>query len=155
MPLMTLPLVASVVLTAVPSLTAEPQVKFSSYPATQKYTGRPAAVNLRSHPQARTFRTALSNGAKKGPNFAGSYTVVTWGCGSSCQQVAIVNARTGAVYMPGITAEADVKYQLNSRLLVVNPPENIAQYGSNPPTWLKTKYYLWQNNQLVQVRQPK
>ena len=30
-----------------------------------------------------------------GPNFAGQYRVVVWGCGTSCTQFAVVNLKTG------------------------------------------------------------
>lgn len=144
-----LPLVTGVALTAIPSQSiAAPS--FGQYRATQRYNGRPAPVNLNT-PEARRFRTVLTNGAKLGPNFAGQYTVVTWGCGTECQQVAIVDAKTGRVYMTGITASLGVKHQLNSRLLVVNPPEEIAQLSPEYAKRITTRYYVWQNNRLVQV----
>lgn len=147
--LLTLPLVTGVMLTAIPGQSIAAPA-FAQYRATERYTGRPAAVNLNT-PQARRFRTVLTNGAKRGPNFAGRYTVVTWGCGTECQQVAIVDAKTGRVYMTGITASLGVKHQLNSRLLVVNPPEEIAQLSPEYARRITSRYYLWQNNRLVQV----
>ena len=127
-----LPLVTGIALTAIPSQSIAAAPNFAQYRVTQRYNGRPAPVNLNS-PEARRFRTVLTNGARRGPNFAGHYTVVTWGCGTSCQSMAIVDARTGRVYMTGITASLGVKHQLNSRLLVVNPPEEIAQPTRRPP----------------------
>jgi hypothetical protein len=121
---------------------------FRNYSATEKFSGKPAPVNLTSHPQARRFRTVLQQGAKRGPNFAGKYTVVTWGCGTSCQSVGIINAKTGSVYMLKSPAEAGVKFQLNSRLLIVNPPENLS---ANEPNRMQTRYYLWDGRQLKQV----
>lgn len=144
-----LPLAAGIALTTIPSQSiAAPS--FTQYRVTQRYTGRPAAVNLNT-PQARRFRTVLTNGARRGPNFAGQYTVVTWGCGTECQQVAIVDARTGRVYMTGITASLGVKHQLNSRLLVVNPPEEIAQLSPEYARRISTRYYVWENNRLRQI----
>jgi hypothetical protein len=121
---------------------------FKDYPAKKSFSGRPAPVNLASHPQARRFRTVLQQGAKQGPNFAGKYTVVTWGCGTSCQAIGIINAQTGSVYMLDRPAEAGVKFQLDSRLLVVNPPTNISE---KEPDWLQTHYYVWNEKQLTQV----
>jgi hypothetical protein len=121
---------------------------FEDYPATKSFSGRRAPVNLASHPQARRFRTVLQQGAKQGPNFAGKYTVVTWGCGTSCQAIGIINAETGSVYMLDSPAEAGVKFKLDSRLLVVNPPENISE---KEPDWLQTHYYVWDGKQLTQV----
>ena len=46
---------------------------------------------------ARRLRTMLRIGAASGPNFAGHYTPVTWGCGVACQEFAIVDAKSGRV----------------------------------------------------------
>lgn len=63
------------------------------------YKGNPAPVVLDSK-GARLYRTALREGAQKGPNFAGHYTVVTWGAGLGVFSVAVIDARTGKVYLP-------------------------------------------------------
>ena len=156
MPFVVLPLVASAMLTTVSAQTAATPPQFQQFSVSQIYRRTPAAVNLNSNPGARRFRTALSNGAKKGPNFAGHYTVVTIGCGSGCQSLAIVDAKTGAVYMTGLSAEVGAKFQIDSKLLVINPPENMTEgYGSNKPDWLTSRYYVWENNRLVQIYPPK
>jgi hypothetical protein len=59
-----------------------------------------AQVDLKSHPRATRYRTKLREGAAEGPNFAGHFTVVGLGCGTSCIQWAVVDARTGAIYFP-------------------------------------------------------
>ena len=61
---------------------------------------KPAEVDLKSNPRARRYRTRICEGAAEGPNFAGHFTIVGWGCGTSCVQWAVVDARTGAVYLP-------------------------------------------------------
>ena len=61
---------------------------------------KPAQVDLKSHPRATRYRTRIREGAAEGPNFAGHFTIVGWGCGTSCVQWAVVDARTGAVYFP-------------------------------------------------------
>ena len=70
--------------------------RFEDYPASPHNVARPAAPVL-SNASARRFRTMLGRGAAEGPNFAGDATVVTWGCGSSCIDFAIVDARSGRV----------------------------------------------------------
>ncbi|HMK38150.1 MAG TPA: hypothetical protein VK569_02340 [Bacteroidota bacterium] len=72
--------------------------KFGEFSVAEEFKGKPAPVDLSSDPQAGRYRTRLREGAKSGPNFAGHYTIVIWGCGSSCQQFAIVDASTGGVY---------------------------------------------------------
>ncbi len=43
---------------------------------------KPARVDLESHPLAKRYRTRLREGAAEGPNFAGHFTIVGWGCGT-------------------------------------------------------------------------
>jgi len=92
---------------------------------------KPAPVNLQSHPKARTFRTNLREGARKGPNFAGHFTIVQWGCGTNCIEGAVVDARNGAVYFPPQLAVIDywggpetpnlpaLQFRASSELLVI------------------------------------
>ena len=49
---------------------------------------------------ARRYKTVLRRGATVGPNFAGHYTIVAWGCGTSCVTLAVVDAGTGSVHFP-------------------------------------------------------
>ena len=95
-------------------------------------------IDLKSHPNARTYRTVLREGVANGPNFAGHYAVVGWGCGTSCLQFAIVDVRSGKVIFPddfngvsGVKFETDdfektgvgpywgLRYRIDSSLLVV------------------------------------
>ena len=97
---------------------------FETYRLSEKaiFKGLPADVDLTSYKGARTFRTKLREGAKQGPNFAGHYTVVTIGCGTQCQQNWIIEARTGKI-LDSFPSIVGIAYQLNSLLLVVNPPD--------------------------------
>jgi hypothetical protein len=72
---------------------------FEEFKTTEVFQGKPAPPRLTT-PFARKFRSAIREAAQNGPNFAGSFAIVQWGCGGSCIQMAIVNERTGAVY-PG------------------------------------------------------
>ena len=101
--------------------------RFEDYPAARDFTGKPAPPKL-LRPDERRFRTVIREGAAKGPNFAGHYTIVTWGCGGGCVSMAIVDARDGTVFhapfsaLSVATMDADVEpltYKLDSRLMVV------------------------------------
>src|SRR5258708_1266359 len=63
-------------------------------PKCEMHEGRPAPVLLDSK-RARSYRTVLREGAKKGPNFAGHYTIVSWGAGLGVFSMAVVDAKTG------------------------------------------------------------
>ncbi len=73
---------------------------FDEYQVAVLKLGRPASARIDEDTQAKLYRSVLKEGATKGPNFAGQYTIVGWGCGSSCLQFAIVDARTGEVFFP-------------------------------------------------------
>lgn len=99
--------------------------QFESFPA-KRYFGPVRAPNLKSHPDARTYRTRLRNAAKGDVSFAGEYAMATWGCGAGCIMGAAINARTGnVVFLPGTLCcwERDedniMDYRLDSRLLIM------------------------------------
>lgn len=122
---------------AEPSLRFEP--RFEDYPTgPSENVTAPAPVDLTSHPEGRTYRTALARGAAQGPNFAGVFTVVTWGCGTMCQRSMIVDARTGGI-VADLTASLSFAFQLESRLLVVNPPAAVEE---NPCPACSPEYHL-------------
>jgi hypothetical protein len=128
--------------------------RFEDHPAGERFTGTPAPVDLSSAEGARRFRTVLRDGAAKGPNFAGHYTFVQWGCGSSCQSFAIVDARTGRVTFGNQSLSVGADYRLDSRLLVANPPERwLESYGADATDAVggnaSSTYYRWDGSRLV------
>jgi hypothetical protein len=120
---------------------------FDQYPVTKIYRGKPAAARPVSK-RAHEFRTAIRDGAKAGPNFAGHYTVVSWGCGSSCFQLAVVDAITGRVYDAPfsvmtypLSVEDPLHYRVNSSLLVLQ--------GCPEEDNCATRFYRWDNGKLT------
>jgi len=94
------------------------------------YTGETAPVNFESNLDAGLFRTTISNQVAEGANFAGHYTVATWGCGTSCTGYAIVDVITGSIidYVPYYENQAleGFSSSIDSNILTFNPrPENI------------------------------
>lgn len=109
--------------------------------------------------EAHLFRTAIREGARHGPNFAGHYTLIPIGCGAGTVCVAIADAQTGRVYFPPELRNAtalmtdtggqDVEilnYRKNSRLLVVigSPNEDSERAG--------VSYYSWGSGKLSLTR---
>ena len=102
--------------------------RFEDYPVREIYKGPVARVRLESR-KAREFRTRLSEDSRGGPNFAGRYAVVVWGCGTGCAQMGVVDSKTGGVYFPPVEymdipdmEDAEVRarwFRLDSRLLVI------------------------------------
>jgi hypothetical protein len=134
-----------------PDWARQPVPRFEDHPATESFSGTPAPVDLRSQPWAREYRTALRTGAAEGPNFAGAYTLVLWGCGTQCQSWAVVDARTGRVYGNPFDAELLVDFRRDSRLVVVNPvrPDELPWPGRPRPA-----YFAWDGREMVRVQLP-
>jgi hypothetical protein len=80
-------------------------------PKRQMYKGKPRRVLLNTR-RARTFRTVIREGARRGPNFAGRFTMVTWGAGLGTFAMAVVDARTGKVSFPPFTEVGASTYGL-------------------------------------------
>lgn len=129
--------------------------KFEDFKIENIFIGKTHSVSLHNNPRARMFRTALRNGVKEGVNFAGHYTVVIWGCGTSCQSFAIVDQINGRVYFTKellLVSYADywekdygLNYRPDSRLLVVNGrPDEDKDKGRY--------YYEWKDNKLILIK---
>lgn len=128
--------------------------RFEQYPARDPFTGTPAPVDLSSAEGARQFRTALREGAAKGPNFAGHYTMVEWGCGTACQSFAVVDARTGRVTFGPRPLSVGTAYRFDSELLIADPPESwLAAYGADATDAVgsnaRSIYYRWDGRRLI------
>ncbi|HEY3767733.1 MAG TPA: hypothetical protein VGN44_03590 [Candidatus Angelobacter sp.] len=112
--------------------------QFQAYLAKPSAPIHPARLDLSSNQIAKRYRTVIRREMSSGANFAGSYRVVIWGCGSSCAQFAVVNLKTGRVItatdvtsVSGIHLLADdflpktnsdswgFRFRKNSRLLVL------------------------------------
>jgi hypothetical protein len=151
---------------AVPTRRAVP--RFSDFSVGEAFTDKPAPVDLASDPNARTFRTRLRQGAAKGPNFAGHYTIVSWGCGTDCQVTAVVDARNGRVVFAPFTAYSGTAFRRDSRLLIENPRphedteglpvsnETSFQYGDPGPgdssfEYNRPGYWVWDGATFVKL----
>jgi hypothetical protein len=132
-----------------------PAPRFEDYPVREIYKGTPAPVRLDSR-KARMFRTRLREDSRSGPNFAGRYTVVIWGCGTGCAQMGVVDARTGRVYFPPVEY-VDIPYmedeqarartfRLDSKLLIVTQNHYDGKGGYT------AYYYLFDNNRFRLLR---
>jgi hypothetical protein len=133
---------------------------FKDKPAPPKITG--------SH---QWFRTMIRRAAAKGPNFAGHYTIATWGCGTGCVSMAIIDAKDGSVYDGpfndlgwGISLKYEgryssmsnsfepLSYRIDSRLLIVRgcpEDENCASYFYE---WVDSRFKLLRKIPAVEVK---
>lgn len=123
----------------------------ADYPAAI-YTGPPAPVQLDTDFK-RSMRTRLRNGAQAQPDFAGSYHVVTWGCGTNCLNGVVVNRRTGKVYgLPEEPADLqlfDLWHRANSRLLVATNRAYNPSDCTRTPRWF---FYVFDRGKFTLVK---
>lgn len=124
---------------------------FQDYPVSDTFRGKPVPADPTSA-FAHRYRTVIREGARKGPNFSGHYTVVIWGCGTSCAQFAIVDANTGHTCDPpyfgitwgdeqGFLKQWGLHYQLNSSLFIAD--------GCPEEKNCAAPYYQWNGERLV------
>jgi hypothetical protein len=147
---------------------------FRDYPATEIFNGVPAEPILASA-QQRRFRTRIREGVSKGsgvwsgswknpikisgPNFAGHYYVIRWGCGSNCLMMAVVDAQTGKVYDPPLSGtgeelyvpmdllgDVEIDFQRDSSLMVLRNACREARRECG------VYYFNWQNDHFALIR---
>ena len=132
---------------------------FGDFSTKEVFRGKPARVDLRSHPYAPRFRTRLTEGGAKGPNFAGHFTVVMWHCGTSCQTLALVDAKTGRVQFPfSFAVEEGACFRATSNLIIIDPidPDLVKRYdGVSFPEWLTTRFFTWDGIKMTQIASTK
>lgn len=139
---------------------------FNEYrlPPSTIFNGVPAAPQFKT-PGQQVFRAVIREATRKGPNFAGHYTIADWGCGTSCESVAVIDAETGAVYdgpfgqLPkaglyygdGLRYDRDAKgsynydelsYRLNSRLLIARGCPNFKDCAGYFYEWTGSEFKL-------------
>jgi hypothetical protein len=87
--------------------------EFQGYATQDKLLGAPAEPRL-TQPWSQRYGTRIHRGTASqegfrrgfeyvetpGPNFAGHYRVVNWGCGSGCLMMVVVDLKTGTIYPP-------------------------------------------------------
>jgi hypothetical protein len=148
-----------------PSDIPEDAPSYAAYPASP-YVGPNAKLQIADDPEAWRYRTRLREWSRAKVNFAGHYILATWGCGTGCVQIMIIDAKSGRVFHPkGIRTnvsvnvhdellrggaswhgEGSVQFEPDSELLVLigSPEEEIARRGIS--------YYVWHDDQLRLIR---
>lgn len=80
---------------------------------------------------AEQYSRIITAALRKGPTFAGRFTVAEWGCGSTCQQHAVIDVPSGLVVAFGPQTEYGIEYSLESTLLVTNPVDKLPTLPDN------------------------
>lgn len=116
--------------------------QFLDYPADEVVVKIPARLNYDSHERGTEFKTVITDAyVKRESVFAGHYIVAYWGCGSPCQTGVIVDQTDGKIYaLP--TAALGYRYEKQSRMLIVNPPDEDGMYVEEC-AYCKPEVWVW------------
>lgn len=113
---------------------------------------------LRRGEDAWRFRTAIREAYGKTPvNFAGRFVAVEWACGAPCQSWAVVDARSGAVYMVPFPTAGGAEFHADSALFVAEPSRCVGDECEGPAALQElyrgavTSYYVWNGDALEEL----
>ncbi len=120
--------------------------QFSDFPATSTKSTVAKRVNYQNYDLTDADRQLLAQRLKAGPNFAGHYAIADWSCGLNCQEHTIIDSLTGEIVVYGLLSSYGLQYQADSSLLIVNPPQDIAELSDS--TDIASDYYQLDNGQL-------
>ncbi|WP_338732055.1 hypothetical protein [Mangrovimonas cancribranchiae] len=95
-----------------------PKISFKDFPA-EVFKGQLADPDFSTNPNAKSFITRIKNECANGINFAGHYTLVTWGCGSPCQSGVLVDRKTGRIFS-GFETSLGSKFKKDSKMIIKN-----------------------------------
>lgn len=89
----------AVLLLAAVAAAPAPAQDFERYPAPAVYKGPLKFPDFKGRDKNfRLMRTRLRDGVKQGPNFAGHYALIQFGCGAGCSAALITDVASGKVY---------------------------------------------------------
>lgn len=128
------------------------QESFNHYKAKSIYSGKMSRINFKSNPITRVYRTRISEDYKQnGVNFAGHYSFTYWGCGSPCAGCAIVDVKTGKVYL-GPDSELGYSFVKESKLLIVNPKDTTNRSSLNDVYTEEKWIWIEKNKKFIQLK---
>jgi hypothetical protein len=131
--------------------------EFKDFPVDSIYQGNLAKPNFKTNPNAKHFITRIKDGCESlGVNFAGHYTIVEWGCGAACQEMALVNRINGNIIYSQIPFDTldghcGLKYKIDSRMLIVNTEALLDYKGYRRDYWRKPVIYLIKDEKFKQI----
>ena len=116
------------------------------------YNEAPLPLDMELGSPEYSFKTTIEKGYQEtGVNFDGHYSVISWGCGTSCQESAIIDAMTGRTVKFKVMSEYGTSVRPNSNLLTVNPKENLPDDRTMTNKDIKTSYYKMIDGNLVLI----
>jgi hypothetical protein len=120
--------------------------RWDNYKVDKEYKGKLSSPDFSTDPGAKQFITRIKEECKKlGVNFAGHYTIVEWGCGAACQQMAIVDRISGQIIYSQIPFDkvdghSGTNYKINNRMLIINT-EALSEYDNYEPGYRRFDFW--------------
>ena len=129
-------------------LDAETEALFAAYPvAVGELHPLPPAVEIETPVGLQTAHAVFDDGV----NFAGRYVLTTIGCGTECQAIYLLNPMAGD-YFVNLVAGHGFSFRPDSRLIILNSPEELEYYGSDEvPGRLRPHCMVDQGGSFAQV----
>ena len=139
-----------------PTAASLTEYKFQDFPSVP-YNGPWVRPNFAgAQRDFRTYRTMISDGAKRGPVFAGSVAITQFGCGTDCSMGYAIDLKDGRVVPLPVGGEAnsdlDVEYHLESRLLKAAWKGAARDYSGTPADCRGFAYFEWTGNDFRTVK---
>ncbi|MFC4817510.1 MULTISPECIES: hypothetical protein [unclassified Flavobacterium] len=136
--------------------------QFENFKTNKIYKGKLADPIFSTDKSAKRFITRIKDGCKKtGVNFAGHYTIIEWGCGAACAQMAIVDRISGEIIYSKIPFDKNdghcgAEYKIDSRLLIINTEALSEWWGYESgykrcDHWRMTSVFEIENNKLIKI----
>src|SRR5690242_10449028 len=113
------PSVATGRVDSTPSLPAGPPT-FTAFQTSDTLAGPPAAPDYEADSTPPRLREIIGDAVQARPNFAGVFSIVTWGCGTQCRSHVILDRRTGRMIDDTLLDFSchEPDFRLNSTLVV-------------------------------------
>lgn len=132
-------------------LKAKTTPKFSDYSIKEIYQGQSKLPDFKNDEYIEFKLGSELADMKKGPNFAGHYTIMQGGCGTECIFTIVVDNKTGQYFkLPIDSSNSGIEYKVNSKMLLVSVTK---PFGSNVRDRCILKFYVWERNSLIKLRQ--
>jgi hypothetical protein len=136
---------------------------FEEHHVADFYSGRIASVDETSGAVAKRFYTHHKNALEKnGVNFAGRYSISSWGFTGIGDMFAVIDAETGHVYPFPYVVDWDFDFRKDSNLLVINPIGSMPNFGEGSDydcetekyKNIRTYYFLFNEGKFIQLGTP-
>jgi hypothetical protein len=129
---------------------------FSKYPTTEIFSGPTKFPSFKGEQRRfATFRTRIREDMERGPNLAGKFSVVSFGCGTSCKVVYIADNKLGLVYQFPLGGEDNLELRLQHNVksrLVIARWFGEKQAYREPPRNCIIDHFEWVNERAFLLR---